>query len=213
MPMKWTIVLLMPLFFLGCGDNTNTPLAGDVASISVSPQGSDLYATQKLQMTATAHYTQGVPDSNVTVNITWESSDTGMAFFSPTDITANKIGLLTAGTKGGDVNITGFYDQFADSAIVHMHALESMDLNTSDANLSDVHQEQTLHLRAWGTFDDNTTLDITDSVLWVLGNAGDSNATLDQNGTLYTGDANSTLDVNVTRDDVNASLQINVIVP
>ena len=67
-----------------------------------------------------------------------------------------------------------------------------------------------MQLRAEGTFDDDTTLDVTKSMTWVLGNKGDSNATLEQNGTLYTGDANGTLDINVSRYDVNASLQITV---
>jgi hypothetical protein len=72
-----------------------------------------------------------------------------------------------------------------------------------------------LQLYALGTFDDDTTLDVTqgEGITWVLGNAGDSNASLEQNGTLYTGNAVGTFEINVTRYDVNDSFEINVTAP
>ncbi|UFS62329.1 Ig-like domain-containing protein [Sulfurimonas sp. HSL-3221] len=202
-------ILLGTLLLLsGCGENSNTPLAGDIASLAVEANATTFYATQKVQMSAVASYTNGVPDSNATEFVEWSESNSSIAFFSTTDA-ASSPGLLSGGEFGGDVEITGSYKQFFDTAVVHVHALTSVTLSieNNDTNLS---QEQTLQLQALGTFDDNTTLDVTESMTWILGNAGESNATLEQNGTLYTGDANGTLDINVTRYDVNASLTVSV---
>jgi len=205
MDMKWIIPLAALAVLGGCGESSNMPLAGDITDINVSSDGNvtSFYATQKVQMTATASYTNDVPDRDVTQYVTWSSSDTNKA-------SVTEVGLVSGGSTGGDVEITGSYKSFASSMILTVHALTSIEINATDANLSNVTQEQTLHLRAEGTFDDNATLDVSDSVRWILGNAGDSNATLDQNGTLYTGDANGTLDINVSRYDINASLEINI---
>ena len=199
---KW-IVPVAALLFAGCGENSNIPLAGDIEAITVEANVSTFYATQQVQMTATASYTHDIADRNVTENVTWSESNRTLA-------TVDASGLVSGRSGGGDVKITGSYKQFGDTATLHVHALTSVAIVAPDANLSNVTQEQTLHLRAEGTFDDNTTLDVTKSMTWVLGNKGDSNASLEQNGTLYTGDANGTLDINVSRYDVNASLQITV---
>jgi len=191
----------MPLALLlsGCGDNSNTPLAGDIASIIVEANASSMYATQQVQMTATATYTQGIEDRNVTQYVQWRESNRSIA-------TVDAVGRVSGAASGGDVEISGSFDQFSDSVSLHVFSLSSVQLTSDETNLS---REQTLQLHALGTFDDGTTLDVTDSMLWVL-DAGDSNATLEQNGTLYTGDANGTLEINATRYDVNATLKLTV---
>jgi len=196
------ILLAAAWLLAGCGDNSNTPLAGDIASIAVDANATAFYATQKVQMNAVASYTLGVPDSNVTNSIDWSTTDGTIA-------TVDAAGLVEGAEFGGNVTITGSYKQFFDSEVLTVHALTSvaLSIDNNDTNLS---REQTLQLHVLGTFDDNTTLDVTDSMTWVLGNAGESNATLEQNGTLYTGDANGTLDINVTRYDVNTSLTVTV---
>ncbi|WP_345985353.1 Ig-like domain-containing protein [Sulfurimonas sp. HSL-1656] len=196
------ILIAAAWLLVGCGENSNTPLAGDIASIAVEANATTFYATQNVQMTAVASYTNGVPDSNVTEFIDWSESNSSIA-------TVDVSGLVAGASDGGDVEITGSYNQFFDTAVIHVHALTSVTLSIEN-NETNLSQEQTLQLQALGTFDDNTTLDVTESMTWILGNAGESNATLEQNGTLYTGDANGTLDINVTRYDVNASLTVTV---
>jgi len=196
------ILIAAAWLLVGCGENSNTPLAGDIASIAVEANATTFYATRNVQMNAVASYTNGVPDSNVTEFLTWSESNSSIA-------TVDISGLVAGGSEGGDVEITGSYNQFFDSAVIHVHALTSVTLSIEN-NETNLSQEQTLQLQALGTFDDNTTLDVTESMTWILGNAGESNATLEQNGTLYTGDANGTLDINVTRYDVNASLTVTV---
>ncbi|WP_345988153.1 Ig-like domain-containing protein [Sulfurimonas sp. HSL1-2] len=196
------ILIAATWLLVGCGENSNTPLAGDIASIAVEANATTFYATRKVQMNAVASYTNGVPDSNVTEFIDWSESNSSIA-------TVDINGLVEGGSDGGDVEITGSYNQFFDTAVIHVHALTSVTLSIEN-NETNLSQEQTLQLQALGTFDDNTTLDVTESMTWILGNAGESNATLEQNGTLYTGDANGTLDINVTRYDVNASLTVTV---
>jgi hypothetical protein len=200
------ILLATPLFFLGCGENSNVPLAGDIASITVEANATEFYATQQVQMTATASYTLDVPDDNVTAFIEWSESNDSIA-------TVDGAGLVGGGAFGGEVNITGRYEQFSDTVALFVHALTSVEINASGTDLANVTQEQTLQLYALGTFDDDTTLDVTESMTWILGNAGDSNASLEQNGTLYTGNAIGTLEINVTRYDINDSFEINVTAP
>jgi hypothetical protein len=199
------ILLAATLLFAGCGENSNVPLAGDIESISVEANATEFYATQQVQMTATASYTLDVPDDNVTVFIEWSESNGSIA-------TADGGGLVSGGEFGGDVEITGRYEQFSDRVTLFVHALTSVEINASGTDLSNVSQEQTLQLYALGTFDDDTTLDVTESMTWILGK-GDSNASLEQNGTLYTGNAVGTLEINVTRYDVNDSFEINVTAP
>ena len=199
MDRKW-IIPMLALVFAGCGENSNMPLAGDIVAVAVEANASTFYATRQVQMTAIASYTHDIPDRNVTESVTWSESNSTLA-------TVDAAGLVSGGSAGGDVTITGSFKQFGDSATLHVHALTSVEIIAPETNTT---QEQTLQLRAEGTFDDDTTLDVTKSMTWVLGNKGDSNATLEQNGTLYTGDANGTLDINVSRYDVNASLQITV---
>lgn len=200
MQSKWIALMLAALALTGCGENSNTPLAGDITAITVDANVSTFYATQQVQMTAIASYTHDITDHNVTESVDWYESNSTLA-------TVDTAGLVSGGSAGGDVEITGSYKEFGDSMTLHVYALTSVAIIAPDTNVS---QEQTLQLHAEGMFDDNATLDVTDSMTWVLGNAGDSNATLDQNGTLYTGDANGTLDINVSRYDVNATLQITV---
>ncbi|OQX57352.1 MAG: hypothetical protein B5M52_07615 [Helicobacteraceae bacterium 4484_230] len=93
-------------------------------------------------------------------------------------------GMVTATKESGTVEITADYDQFNDTKSIVVYAL-------------------TLNTKRDITFDEKLE--------WVLTKPDDSNASLEQNGTLYTGDKNTTLDINVTRYDINASLKINVI--
>jgi len=189
---------LLSLLIIGCGDNTNIPLAGDIASITVEANATQLYATQQVQMTATAHFTHGIDDRNVTENVRWEESNRSIA-------TVDAVGRVRGTEYGGNVEITGSYKQFGESVVLQVIALQSVRIDANETNLS---QEQTLQLRATGTFEDGKTLDVTDAVTWMLGNTGESNASLDQNGTLYTGDANGSLEINVTRYDINDSLSV-----
>jgi len=194
------VLLALALAFAGCGENSNVPLAGDIVAVAVEANETAFYATEQVQMTATAGYTHDIPDRNVTENVTWYESNNTVA-------TVDAVGRVSGAGTGGDVEITGSYKQFGDSVVLHVYALETVQIIAPELN---VPQEQTLQLQALGTFEDGTELDVSDSMLWILGNAGESNATLEQNGTLYTGDANGTLEINVTRYDVNASIRINV---
>jgi hypothetical protein len=136
----------------------------------------------------------------VTENVQWRESNRSIAF-------VDAVGLVSGGEYGGNVEIEGSYKQFGNSVTLHVVALDAVKIVSPETNLS---QEQTLQLRAEGTFEDGTVLDATESMFWTV-SAGDSNATIEQNGTLYTGDANGTIDINVSRYDINGSLQLTVL--
>lgn len=189
----------MGLFLLaGCGENTNDPLAGDIETVTIESNATTMYATAEIQMHATAGYSHGISDRNVTENVRWQESNNTIAF-------VNSVGRVSGREFGGDVTISGSYNRFGGSVTLKVIALSAAVVNTDETNLS---TEQTVLLSATGIFEDGHRRDITDAVFWQLGSVGDSNATLEQNGTLYTGDANGTLDINISRYDVNASLQL-----
>ena len=204
-----SLLFMSVLWLGGCGETpANAPLAGDIVLIRVDTNESGrtfMYADEKVQFVATASYTEGILDRNVTESVKWHSSDTAIAEVSPA-------GMVTATKKSGTVEIRADYNRFDDTKSIDVYALLSMELVASDINVS---REKTIQIKAIGTFDDgsNTKREITfnEKLKWVLTKPDDSNASLEQNGTLYTGDINTTLDINVTRYDINASLKINVI--
>ena len=202
-------LLISALWFGGCGETPeNNPIAGDIASIRVDINESghsSMYADEKIQFVATVSYTEDIPDRNVTESVKWRSSNTSIAEVSPT-------GMVTGVSESGTVEITASYNHFDDTKSIDVYALTSIELTAPSI---DVPKGQTIQVKATGTFDDgsDTKREITfnEKLEWVLTKPDDSNASLEQNGTLYTGDKNTTLDINVTRYDINASLKINVI--
>lgn len=200
MRMKTALTVLVMLLVGGCGTNDNTPLAGDIESIRVEANASALYATQTLQLAAFATYTHDIDESNVTENVDWLTSDSSIAVVSAD-------GLVSGTEFGGDVQITAKYKSFNDTVSLYVYGLETIQIDANETNLS---QELTLQLQATGTFEDSSVMDVTDNVLWVLDKVDDNNASLEQNGTLYTGDANGSLEVIIYRYDLNDSLSIQV---
>ena len=195
-------LLFIAFVFFGCGQNaTNDPLAGEVTSIAVEANQSSMYGVGHIQMSAKAFFTLEVPEHNVTETVIWSSSNTTIA-------TVNYEGVVTGGSAGGSVAITGSYEQFSDTATVDVVALTAIEIVAPETNLT---QEQTLQLHAVGTFEDGAEFNVTDNVVWIFtSDYEETNATLEQNGTLYTGDANGTLEVNASRYDVNDSIRLYV---
>jgi hypothetical protein len=189
--------LMLVLLLSGCGESDNAPLAGDIEAVTVEANTTTFYMTRQAQMQATASYTHGITQRDVTENVQWHESNRSIAF-------VDAEGLVSSAEYGGDVEIDGSYKQFGNAVTLHVIALDSVQIVSPESNLS---QGQTVQLRAKGTFEDGAVLDVTESMSWVL-SAADSNATLEQNGTLYTGDANGTIEINAARYDINASLQL-----
>lgn len=199
--MRIWIVAFMGLWLAGCGDTaTNAPVSGDIAGLSSDANVSQMYATGQIRMTATASYTQGVPDRNVTEYVNWDSNDTSI-------VTVSAEGVVSGYSVGGNATITAGYNRFSSVNTIAVIGLERISI---DANETNVSVEQTIQLTAAGTFEDNATFDVTQGVTWSITAPDDSNASIEQNGTLYTGDLNGTLDINVTRYDVNASLTLSI---
>ncbi len=195
-------ILLLPLLlWTGCGENAgNRPIAGDIDSIKVEANATAMAATASVQVSARAYYTLDIPDRNVTEDVEWLSSNTTIA-------TVDGLGVVRGGSAGGNVTVSGTYESFGGSVRITVYALKSLEAVSPEINVT---QEQTLRLHALGTFEDGSKRDVSDAVVWRLGKSQENNASLEQNGTLYTGDANGTLDINISRYDVNTSLRLYV---
>jgi len=193
------ILLFSVIWWAGCGsDATNVPSAGDIAGLTSEANQTQMYATQQIQMTATVSYSQGLPDRNVTEYVSWDSNDTDIA-------TVTVYGVVGAGSVGGDINITASYDHFSSVNTINVIGLSTITVDCNETNLT---LGQTVQLSATGTFEDNASFDISNKVVWTLYPPTDSNASIEQNGTLYTGDINGTLEVVVIRYDVNATASL-----
>lgn len=196
-----SLLLLSLLFLTGCGETPdNPPIAGDIDHIKVEANASTMAATEAVRTDATVYYTLDVPERNVTENVEWTSSNTTIA-------TVDGMGTVHGGSAGGNVTISGTYESFGDSVRITVYALKSLEVLSPETNVT---QEQRLQLHAEGIFEDGRKRDVSSAVIWQLGKSGENNATLEQNGTLYTGDANGTLDINISRYDINASLRLYV---
>ena len=192
LPVLFGLVLILG----GCGETPdNTPLAGDIEGIGIEANATRILATEQAAVEATVYYTLDVPDRNVTENVEWTSSNTSIA-------TVSADGIVSGAGEGGVVSIKAEYKRFDASTDIEVIALRSLEIVADDANLS---QERYVPLHCEGTFEDESRRDVTGAVTWLLVASGESNASIDANGTLYTGDADGSLVVRAERFDVNTT--------
>lgn len=160
--------------FSACGENSHTPVLSDVKAISIDNKNISMYATQTLDMNATATYKDSTT-ADVSNNLSWESSDSTIALAYGNTLYAKQ--------NGGDVNITASFSQFSDTTAIEIIALKS--INFSDINTSDFSNEQTITIS--GNFENNeSNVTLSKNITWVT----DANMTLSNSNT---SEANITL--------------------
>ena len=186
--------LLLPFFFISCGDNTTTSPLIDISSIDLNDSNISLYATDAgKSYLATVSYTDGTI-ADGTKDIAWSGADT--------TILAAENGSLTPLTNGGDTTLNIEYGaKFTDAAPVHIIMLNSLTyINEADINISNIGDPQTLTIQ--GNFENNeTNVSLMGNITWI----GDENITIsEQNASSVT----FTVDQNVSSILLQASLFI-----
>ncbi len=178
------------------------PPTRTLTSISVTPaSGASIAAGQTQQFTATGTFDDD-STADLTSSVTWLSSNQAVA-------TISSNGLAT-GVAAGSTVITATQDGFTSLDVVleitPQPRLVSITV-TPDTGVS-VDEGQTQQFTATGTFDDDSTADLTSSVTWLSSNQ--AVATINANG-LATGVSAGSTAITATQDGVtskSASLEV-----
>jgi Bacterial Ig-like domain (group 2) len=168
----WSIfmVSLFVISLAGCGNSTSTTEGASAAgtsplvSISLTPPNPSFANNTSQQFTATATYANN-RTSDVTESVTWISSDeTRATIDKPGHVTGKGIGTATikasAGGISGETTLT-----------VTPATLVSIALTPANPGIA---KGTTQQFTATGAFSDNTTQDLTTSVIWSSSNTGAS---------------------------------------
>jgi phage tail sheath protein FI len=141
------------------GYTTVTVTAASIVSIAITPASPSVASGLKLQLAATATYSDGTTQ-DVTDAATWASSDLTAA-----KVTASG-GLATGVGAGKSANITAAWDGKTGSATLAVTAavLESLAVTPATAAIPSAGTQQ---FTATGTFSDGSTQNLTGSAMWV----------------------------------------------
>jgi len=161
--------LLIATFFISCGENTQTPVITDVASIAIDQRTPKIYSTDAAtSLTATVTYNDNTT-AVATKGVTWTNSEYNVA--SMIGGIVNGYGGVDSYTNtgygnGGDSNITITHHDFTD--YVTLHVVKLKDFNISNANITTTGEHQ---LEARGSFEDNETNRlIVKNIVWTATN-------------------------------------------
>jgi len=142
----------------------------NLVSIGITPAEPSVALGRTRQLTATGTYTDN-STADITANVTWDSSNTGVA-------TVSSSGLATSLSIGTTV-ITATLSGKSSNTTLAVTAAELDTISVTPTNPS-ITVGQTQQFTANGTFSDNSALDFTDNVTWTSGNT--SVATIDVAG-------------------------------
>ncbi len=159
---KKFILLFVTLSFIGCGDNTDTPLTHLVSSIDINVSSVEIHSTDAMvQIGATVHFDDGI-SADITNNVRWYNSD-----YNVTNMLG---GEISGGPQnGGESNVSIEYEHLSDFITVTVHKL---DLNsTRILTNSEVNATGTYIFTAVGDFDNgDTNITLVRNLYWTASN-------------------------------------------
>jgi uncharacterized protein YjdB len=131
-----------------------------LASINIDPFTATIAKTTSIRLAATAIYADNT-DYDITDQSDWSSSATAVATVSTT---AGSRGQVT-GVTAGSATITAAFGGMAKGAVVAVTNAVLVSLSVSPSNRT-VPRGIFLDYHAAGVFDDNSSQDLTDQVVW-----------------------------------------------
>lgn len=158
---KKIILSFVILFFIGCGENTDTPLTHLVTSIDINVTSVEMYSTDDIvKLGATVTFDDGTT-TDVTDSVYWYNSD-----YNSTSMLG---GEISGGQgNGGESNVSIEYENFSDFVTVKVHKLDfnSTYISSADINTTGIHP-----LEVKGSFDNNdTNITIIKNLRWDTNN-------------------------------------------
>jgi hypothetical protein len=173
-----------------------------VTSVIVTPEGGSVRVGGMQQLTATAKYSDG-STVDVTNQVTWSSSDEGIA-------SVDDVGLAT-GKVVGDIEVTATLGTVSGSTTLTVYSPTLLSILVTPESAS-TPVNGTQQFTATGVYSDNSTLDVTASASWT---SSDANvATID--GGLATGKGVGSTNIVASLGNVTsntASLSVTAAVP
>ncbi len=135
--------------------------AATLVSIAITPVNGSVAASTTVQFTATGTFSNN-STQNLTGSVTWSSSNTTAA-------TINAAGLATGVTSGQSTTISAKQGSVTGSTGLSVTAATLVSIAVTPANGS-VAAGSTVQFTATGTFSNNSTQDLTSSVIWSSSN-------------------------------------------
>lgn len=168
----------------------------ELDSITITPSTSEIIEAQTTSFTAAGTYSDST-QSDITNSVLWSSNDTSIA-------SIDNSGTAT-GIAPGSVTITATLDSISGTAILDVSAASLTSISLSLP--SNVEEGWTGTLSAIGSYDNNTTKDISTLATWT--SSDHSIATV--SGNIITGESNGTVQMTASLNAIEASDSINIV--
>jgi hypothetical protein len=166
------------------------PDTSPLTSIQVTPASSTLFPSATQQLAATGTYSDST-QQNLTAQAAWSSSNTAVA-------TVSSGGLVTA-VSGGSATIYAKSAGITGMATVNVRTLVSIAVTPASPT---VNVGSTQQFTATGTYQDNSTQNITTQVTW---NSSNTTAATISSGGLATGQAAGGSTISAVLGSINSS--------
>lgn len=160
--LKNLLIITPAIFFIACGDNTDTPVVKDISSINITDSNVTMYSTDfSKTLNASVTYDDNTTASIINTPDMWTNSNY--------DALSMYNGIITPASNNGGSSIVGIeVGSFSDEINVTVLKLTSFDFNTTaDVNTSGEYYT----LIATGTFEDNNTATIHRNIIWTATNS------------------------------------------
>jgi len=179
-----SIFMLTPaIFFLACGDNTQTTPLKDIASIAMDDSNISIYSTDSRTLTATVTYTDATT-ATISQYDVWTNSDY--------DVLNMYDGEIVPAANEGSAIIGVSVADLSDEINVSIIGLTDFNISSADITTTGEHI-----LEATGVFEDNTSKVIERNIIWTATN--EATITTDENYittiNILSGDTNVTATV------------------
>ncbi|WP_229423181.1 Ig-like domain-containing protein [Telluria aromaticivorans] len=209
---RYTKILLCSAGFVGAalvagcggGDQGREPILGvpaaDVVSIAVTPATPSVAIGATQQFVATAAYSDGSA-RDVTKIAAWTSAMPGVATVTPT-------GGIALGVNAGSSAVTAAFEGKTGSATLTVLPAKLLSIAVAPA-IQELNVGSSQQFLAIGTFDNNTTRDITAVSTFV--SASPTVATIDASGGKALAKATGSTVINATSGGLSGSATLNVL--
>lgn len=195
---KTLLTTITMIFFLGCGDNTESPLIKDIKSIQIDDGNIYMYSTDQFKtLSASVTYTDSTTKL-ITNSDMWKNSNY--------DVLRMSSGVITPVKNGGNSTVSIQIGNLSDS--IDVNIIKLVDFNISYGSITTVGDHL---IEAIGTFENNQTKKVYRNIIWETNNT--SLVRTDENYittlSLVSGETNLT--ATVFRDDNETNITKSVI--
>jgi len=160
------LLLAVSLLACGAGDVNVQDTTGSLVAISVTPAGFTAGSRSSQQFVATGIYSNNTT-RDITSLVTWETSNASVAVVSNTALSKG----MTTFAAPGQITITATFEGISGSTTVSVTSatLVMIAITPNDPSAPRGTNRQ---FTATGTYSDNSTQNLTDSVVWSSSNTG-----------------------------------------